>query len=116
MGEIDEISAELRLLSHQTEPYVDAGIVVSHDRLMHLTLDRFVKQPPSKAGFRNGPIGPDNTVDLDEEHELHARRRRRPPRDPLAFQIALIRPGGDADASVRMRHDCALARSVRIES
>jgi hypothetical protein len=52
VGEIDEISAELRLLSRQTDTYGDAGMAVSHDRLMHLTMDRFVKQPRDEGAVR----------------------------------------------------------------
>jgi hypothetical protein len=39
----------MRLLSHQTDVVGNPVMVASHDLLMHLSLDRFVKQPRDGA-------------------------------------------------------------------
>lgn len=41
---------QVGLLSHQMEIRVARGMTVSHDLLMHLRLDRFVRQPHLNAG------------------------------------------------------------------
>ena len=50
VGEVPEILARMRLRSHQMEVFGASVMVVSHDLLIHLSLDRFVKQPPRLAG------------------------------------------------------------------
>ena len=50
VGEVPEILVRMRLLSHQMEVFGASVMVVSHDLLMHLSLDRFVKQTSRKAG------------------------------------------------------------------
>ena len=50
VGEVPEILARMRLRSHQMEVFGASVMVVSHDLLIHLSLDRFVKQPPRKGG------------------------------------------------------------------
>jgi hypothetical protein len=47
VGGISQISAQMRLLSHQAGVRAATGMVLSHDLLMHLYLDRFVRQPRS---------------------------------------------------------------------
>ena len=49
VGEIGEISADLRALSRHTCVYAVQRMVVSHDRLMRQNLARFVKQPRDGA-------------------------------------------------------------------
>ena len=55
VGEVPEILARMRLRSHQMEVFGASVMVVSHDLLIHLSLDRFVKQPPREAGAANRP-------------------------------------------------------------
>jgi len=41
--------AVMGMLSHQIEVSVVTGMVVSHDQLMHLEFEWFVRQPPHGA-------------------------------------------------------------------
>ena len=45
VGEITEISGDLKALSHQLAVFTPPPTVVSHALLMHQTLDRFLRQP-----------------------------------------------------------------------
>jgi hypothetical protein len=49
VGGIGEIPALLRPLSHQAEISVTPGVVVSHDQLMDLRLEWFVRQPRGRG-------------------------------------------------------------------
>jgi hypothetical protein len=49
VGEVPEILARMRLRSHHREVFGASVMVVSHDLLIHLSLDRFVKQPRRQA-------------------------------------------------------------------
>ena len=49
VGGISEISAQIRLLSHQTGVSLVRGMVVSHDQSIHLRLEWFSRQPRSQA-------------------------------------------------------------------
>ena len=49
VGEITEISGDLKALSHQLAVFTHRPTVVSHDLLMHQNLDRFLRQPRVKG-------------------------------------------------------------------
>ena len=49
VGEITEISGDLKALSHQVAVFTHPPTVVSHDLLMHQNLDRFLRQPRPQA-------------------------------------------------------------------
>jgi hypothetical protein len=48
---VSEIPAPSRRSSHQTEISVPRGMVVSHDQLMHLRLEWFVRQPRGRRAL-----------------------------------------------------------------
>jgi hypothetical protein len=65
VGEITEISGDLKALSHQLAVFTHPPTVVSHDLLMHQNLDRFLRQPLADAKVSQ-PVQPEPSRLLDD--------------------------------------------------
>jgi hypothetical protein len=86
LGRISEISAQMRLLSYQTEVCGTAGMVVSHDLLMHRSSERFVRQPRRVASAYTEQPAQLHRVEITSlaatRHRLFAVSQRPPPTTP----------------------------------
>jgi hypothetical protein len=67
VGEITEISGDLKALSHQLAVFTHPPTVVSHDLLMHQNLDRFLRQPRDIAIVALRTVQPGTALSLSRQ-------------------------------------------------